>query len=74
MQRPIGAEQNAALPRAVGNIRSLRGGRGERFSIQHELNANEEAQAAHITDQGIFLLQGSQAIEQVIADMKRVGL
>ena len=69
--RAVGAGQHPPLAEAVHDVgRLLRGGLEAR-AVPHELDAEEEAGAPHVADDGVPLLQPPQACGEVPADPER---
>ena len=67
-------DEHAALPHAVHDLLRLRDRGLERRAIQHELDADEEAAAAHVADERVPARQTRQLAHQVAADLERIRL
>ena len=69
-----GAEhQQAAREALVDEPIALLGGALLRLAIAHQLDADHQPLAAHVADQRVLLLQFAQPLDQMRADVGRVG-
>ena len=64
--RPFGADEDARLAHPIHDVaRRTRRGR-PRLTIAHEIDADEQPEAAHVADHGVPSLQRAQSREQPI--------
>src|ERR1035438_1152307 len=70
----VGREQHAKILHAIDQGRGFRGGRRLRGSGAHQFEAEEETEAANVTDDGVARGEFAQTGPQVIAGRERVLL
>ena len=74
MKRAVRPDENSFVAHPVHEVRCLALGRLERLSITHELDAEEEAGAAHVADERVTVDERPQPVEQTLTDPQRVLL
>ena len=75
VERAVGADEHAA-GRASGSPRCRRSvpAGSRRDAVAHQLDADEQAEPAHVADERVTRPQPAQAAQQVLADLQRMVL
>src|SRR6267378_2393605 len=72
--RSVGAGENTAIAKTIHDIRGLQRSSFARFTVEHEIDPEEQSRATHIAYQCVAGLQRLQALNEMRADAQSVLL